>query len=138
MPVTPLQAAETIHNAARTRYNLIAADGWVVQYDNAPFEPPDNSKWVQWHIEIGNSQLVQFGQSRTYRHFGEATASLFVPIESGDRDILRRADVIAAVFRNTTADGVHWRVPTVRSIGQQGQKWWRVNVVCPFFADEIQ
>lgn len=103
-----------------------------IQRDNMLFTPPSGTLWARWHILFGESKRAASG---TVRHIGLVKCSLFDLLEIGDDNILSMADDIAEMFRTLTDTGVVLRTPSVRTLGRS-DKWWQVNVTCPFFADE--
>ena len=108
-----------------------------VQYDNAPFIKPTSSGWIRFSIEPGEDRQADVGAKlRRFRITGVAIASVFFPISQGDLDAISAADFIAKVFRGTTFQGVVLRTPLVQPLGREGKEW-RVDVRCPFQADNF-
>jgi len=132
---------EALHVAINSRFHTSVATPQSlttkVQYDNAPFDPPDNATWVRVSILAGEPVTVEFGDSMRYRTPGVMDALISIPIESGTKDALELADVIAAAFRYVTAGGVTYGLPGVRTMGRSGS-WWQINVSCPFYADTVE
>lgn len=132
---------EAAGNAIRTRYGTLIEDvvpgmSGNVQYDNAPFDPPEDAMWSRVAIRYGPQRATEHGATLRYRTNGVAIVSVFTPIESGDRDGLVVADTIVEAFRAVTADGVKYISPNVESMGRQ-RMWWLINVTIEFqFQDQ--
>lgn len=109
------------------------------QYDNAPFIPPENSRWMTCDVIHHDHEQVTLGEpgSRVFRYWGLLSSRLFAPIETGDGDLLAIADVIATAFKGVTVDGITYRTVTIPGPGSRTPdgKWWQVTVVCPWYSD---
>lgn len=130
----------TIHNTLRARMADQSLTGLAqanIEYDNAPFDQPDNSMWMRWHIRVTESHIAELGAQKSHRHVGMATAQIFAPLRIGDAAALTVANEVAAAFRDVTVSQIHLMSPTIRAVGRQEEKWWQVNVNCPFWAFEI-
>jgi hypothetical protein len=138
MPVTDITAmAQTV----RVRFTREVADRWdgplPVQYDNdGAFVVPEDTRWVRWTIQLGETPRIAFGATKRYRNVGVGIAQIFVPFGKGNKPAMEVAAFIQAAFRSVTEDGVHFESPSVRPLGRVGAEW-QVNVTCPFYADEI-
>lgn len=130
---------ESKHNVINSRFKTEVADTQSVTtfYDNFPASPPDDSLWVNFTISQAESIQVEIGgNSGRFRQPGIAIAQLFAPVEAGTKDIKELADVVAASFRAVTDAGVTFRSPWLNQIGRVDQ-WWQMNVICPFYYDEV-
>lgn len=112
-----------------------------VEYDNAPFDLDETSMWndsvwVRFKVLPGDSFQAEVGTQNTYRTPGVCIAEVFCLIEMGDKLLLEMADIIKAAFRSVSYEGVVFRTPSIQSPMRE-QKWWRVSVHCPFYADEM-
>lgn len=116
-------------------------DNWTEEVDvawpNTQFDPAGAA-----HLEpivnrqdAFNADLTP-SPNRRVRHPGLLTLNVRVPLGTGDGEALRLADVAAALFRNVSFDGITFRAPTVRDIGEEGP-WYRVQVDCPFYRDSL-
>lgn len=137
---------EDMSNAVRSRFKAQVEDveSIQVQYDNAPFELDESSPltdglWVRFKVLPGQTDTAEFSGSKTARTPGVAMAQIKSEIEQGDRNALQLADNIKDAFRHVTAAGVVYQTPYVRTIGRVNEnKWWQVNVICPFYSDDIE
>lgn len=140
LTITALQRPfEDLANTVRCRFDSLIAEplGIPTQYDNQPFEKPENSKWVRLAVRpSGTSQVDVGAQTKRYRIQGVAIASVFIPVAQGDLGALELCDSIAAVFRTVTDGRVKFRTPTVINQGRKGKEW-QYDVSCPFFADNL-
>jgi len=134
---------EAIHNAARSLYKTSIVDVYSVQtqWDNAPLDIDDSSLgtyncWSRFNIRPGLTDITELGETKTYRTPGIVIIQLFSKIEEGDRDALRLADKIKETFRSVTTSGVHFRTPYISNSGRTDNKWWQINVYCPFYSDD--
>jgi len=132
--------SEAIANAIRSRFKSQVADVLELptQYDNQKFDKPDNANWCRFTIEFGERFAASFGSpgANRRRTVGAAFAQLFAPIENGDGELFEIADYIASKFDAVNADGVVFKITSAKKIGRSGDSW-QINVVCPFYADDI-
>jgi len=126
-------SVETVQNAINSRLadEFATPEGVSVQYDNAPFTPPDESAWVRFTILWGASRQTEIGATPKFRGTGNAIAQIFVLEETGTSVAVDYADKIATVFRRVTVGTVTFRTPFPQPVGREG-KWWQLNVDCPF------
>lgn len=130
---------EDASNVARSRFSTIAESslGLDVIYDGEDEGNLDTeSTFVRCSILRGSSDLAEIGSTKNVRTVGVVMASIYVPIETGEKYGLSRADLIADYFRAVSDRGVTFRTPLVRSQRREGA-WWRIGVVCPFQWDEV-
>lgn len=130
---------EEAANIARSRFSTIAETslGLEVIYDGEDDADPEvNATFVRCAVLQGESELVGLGAQRAYRTQGLVMASIYVPVETGEKAGLSKADLIADHFRAVTDRGVTFKTPLVRSSAREGA-WWRIGVVCPFQWDEV-
>lgn len=132
-----VSSREVLHNRIRQRFSeqIQTPQSVTVLYDNAPFTPPDNARWVAWSIREATADQVELGSDKRFRIRGTAIANIYVPIRDGDESALELADAIDAAFKSVTVSDVTYQTPTVNTIGLTGD-WWQVNVICPWFADQ--
>jgi len=132
---------ETIGNVIRTRFKTYIEDsiggGLPTQYDNTTtFSRPENGRWARITVKEGEQRQVSIGSTKRYRKIGILTVQVFTPIGQGDKDARVVADYIAERFRCVDDADVHFNTPHMEVIGRT-EKWWQVNVTCPFYADDI-
>jgi len=131
-------------SAIRTRFKTEIADEYSLEvlYDNAPGDDPSASAsltmglWIRFSVLPGDSDCQEFGGSKTSRTPGVAVAQIFAQLRQGDRNSLQVADYIKSAFRHVSADGVIYGTPYVRTVGRDN-KWYQINVFCPFYSDDI-
>lgn len=83
----------------------------------------------------GSSFNVSLGPSPMVRTAGIMVAEVRSRDGKGTKRAMELADIIANGFRNVTAAGIRWRVPSIDPVGEDGP-WYHVNVWCPFERDE--
>ncbi len=106
-----------------------------VKYDNALFAQPTNAAFVSVSVRWGESQQASIGPAgaRMERHSAAIMVQVFVPENSGSKDLSDHCDVVAAIFRmqtirdNTAGIEVEFRSPR-RSFGGT-EKELRFDVV---------
>ena len=134
---------EAMFNAIRSRFKTLVEDvadpALPTEYDNAPFQQPENTQWCRWSIRPASRTQMDVGSStKRKRTVGVAIAQIFLPLEQGDKAHLVVADAIEAVFKPGAAAGVTYRTPEIVVVGRANDnKWWQVNVTCPFYADDV-
>ena len=126
-----------IGSIARQRFQtqVEVPESLKVVYDNAPDPHLDDQPWARFTVRPGASRLLEVGARPAYRTIGSVIAQLFHPVETGDGPGLELADVVALAFRRITVSGLRFLVPSVQNVGRS-DKWWQVNVTCPFQCDE--
>ncbi len=131
---------EAMANAIRSRFKTQVADALSLdtQYDNQGRDNPDNVTWCRLTVKPGQTQQVSIGSPGANRDRtpGVAIAQLFCPIGFGDGNLLNVADSVRTAFRRVSQSGVVFRTPYIQTVGQR-QDSWQINVVCPFYADDI-
>ncbi|MCP3980750.1 MAG: hypothetical protein GY716_15720 [bacterium] len=139
---------ETLYNALRTRFKTSVEDvvPLAVQYDNDPpfgtsgsnysEQDPQEDVWCRFAIVPGSSGMVDTaGTVHTFRTQGLCRVSVYGPINRGDRAVLVVVDTINEAFRAAQTIDYVVEVPDV-SQGRRDGPWWRMDLDCPFFADE--
>jgi|TARA_R110000824_G_scaffold210984_1_gene396858 hypothetical protein len=135
---------QKLQDVVRKRFSDEFSDEYIVCYDNAPFEQPDDEMWVRWSVTTGESFRADIGASTSRnRHTGVAIAQIFTVLGKGTRESLILADRIVSKFRSVTdtvsvsGNSVVFKTPSVTTVGRSGSQWWQINVSCPYYADEI-
>ena len=151
---TALSGADGYAAVCRTRFRdeIAAARGLVVVHGNAP--PPNlgTSEWCALDvIDGGTVRATLPGGFVRYRTTGILQASLYAPLNSGDRELLEIADEFFDAFHAVSDRGVQFQIPAIVQAGRDGQfeapatvesgrdgPYWRVIVQVPFTAEQIQ
>lgn len=132
--------SEAIANAIRSRFKTQVADvlSLPTQYDNHKLDNPDNAQWCRLNIKCGETFQVSIGAPGTQRDrtHGVVIAQLFGPVGAGDGALREIADAVRVAFRRVTDAGVTFATPSVHEQGLFEDSW-QINVVCPFYADDI-
>jgi len=134
---------EAAKNAARLRFEtqIETPQKLVTQYDNQPL-PEDKRRsseiWSRVQVRFNGTARVDTGATLgRYRTQGELIARLFAPVDKGDGDLMALADVIENAFTSVDDTGVRFRAPSTEQVGRVGSEW-QVNVVCPFWFDDLR
>lgn len=136
-------AINDIENAIQARFGTLVedAESVAVQYPNAlPISIDTLLLWVRLTILFADSIQVSIGSpgAQRVRHPGQMIAQIFSKIGEGTGTARELADKIRAAFSRVTADGVTYRTPSIVKVQRDADgKWWQINVVCPFYSDEI-
>lgn len=116
--------------------------GTTLAYDNAYFDPPDDSIWARVAVLFSETTQETVGTSQhRYRNPGRLVFSVFAPIHRGEGEALALCDSIAAKFRSVTVSGVVFRTPSVERLGTDSGRGnekaptWQINVSIPFYYD---
>lgn len=129
-----------IANTIRSRFEtqIATPESLVTQYDNQSLDNPDNEIWCRLTIKSGETTQESIGapSSNRDRTSGVMIAQLFAPIGKGDGDLKELAETIRAAFKRVTQDGVTFRTPSIYEQGTR-EGMWQINVVCPFYSDDI-
>jgi len=109
-----------------------------VQYDNAPFERPNNILWAHFMIQDGTSLQKSFGDQGNNRDRtqGIVMAVTYGQLEIGDAAQIKLCNFIKNAFRKVTDACVVFQVPSLTVIGRF-ESWHQVQVACPFYVDDF-
>lgn len=131
---------QALTDVVRSRWKAQIEDAQSIPtgYDNAPFnEPTDGSTWARFSVIPGESQQKSMGgTNRRFRTVGIGMAQIFTGTETGTKTSNVLINAIVTAFRGVTDTSVVFRTPSVVRVGRTG-KWWQVNVICPFYADDF-
>lgn len=134
-----------VSSALSSRFNTEVAtpEDLPTQYDNVfkklNTTTGEDDLWCRFAIEFtGNTQTsIGVPSSHRYRRFGSAVAQLFMKLNKGDKDILQLADIIEGKFKTLSIGGLTIQTPNTLIIGDEGNGYYQINVVCPFYANQI-
>lgn len=131
---------DDVTTAIRTKVrDEIAVGGFTVQYDNEKdFAQPEGAAWARLSILFGEAAKVDTGSpsANRHRHVGTVILQVFHPLMTGMGEGWERVDLIKNAFLNATVGGAVFRTPRPSNVGRDG-KWHQINVVCPFYVDDI-
>jgi hypothetical protein len=129
-----------IANTVRSRFEtqIATPESLTTQYDNQSLDNPDDKIWCRLTIKFGETELASFGSpsSNRFRTVGTMIAQLFSPIGKGSGELEELADTISNSFKCITQDGVTFIDPDIVNVGER-EGMWQINVVCPFYSDDI-
>jgi len=132
---------QAIEDAIRSRFNtqITKAQFITTIFDNQDKEPPTQGKWIRFTITPGETEQVEFGTKKRFRHFGIATAQIFDEIGKGTKviSVLINAINTSGIFRSVSVGGVVYRTPSVLRIGRVAN-WYQVNVNIPYYSDDVE
>ncbi len=140
VPGTPVgNNYENIANIIRTRFEAFieVAQSVPVQYDNVKIKSTkkdSQGRWIRFSILWAEAFQRDLGRTPGTRIPGIAVAQIFGPLNKGDGILLEVVDEVVAAFKHLSVQGVTFRTPTAGKVGREKDAW-RINVNCPFFAD---
>ena len=115
-------------------HNLWSTSDAVVTYGNLDFQPP-NRPWVRVTVQHGETKRAAVWPE-FYRTPGVIYTQIFVPANIGARKALELADTASGIWRGQQFSSIHCLAPSVNDVGISNG-WYQVNVVCPFYHDEL-
>lgn len=126
------------HTSIRSMvYDDVATpEGLTVAFDNAEAVQDPDEIWLGLEIFDGPVRSVELAGQLRRRCDGRFRLSVYAPLNTGTRDALRIADLLASVTRTASGPGLRYGVPQARTVGRSGSHWL-VAIDCPFQADEI-
>ncbi len=127
------ETASTIRNRWATLVET--PQSLPTEYDNAPFDKPDDSQWARLTVLPGDSFQMELGSASPHKSVGLAVAQIFVPSNSGTRAAMLLVVAAAAEFKAQVVSGVTFRSPSVRRVGLSGM-WWQVNLSMPYYTED--
>ena len=123
-----------IVNSITTYFQDVAdANNFTARFDNDLRATPTSGLWYEFGIDFGNSQQKELGIN-SYRNSGNVIIKIKNEIGLGIGDLLEKADIIAAAFRNENIDEIIFRVPRIVKVGRIEDNY-QINVICPFYID---
>lgn len=113
-----------------------------VAWPNRKFTPP-NGNWVRLTVLAGDSFQLTIGSGLNwFRHAGIVVVQCFTPLDIGDYEGRRLADIAAGIFRRQNIEGavgiegLQFKTPQVRVVGPDGS-WFQVNCETEFYRDSL-
>ena len=126
-------ARNTIQNHFNTNFKTT-----IIKWDNVPFENPNDSAWVQFHVLNNLGRQVSTGApTKRFRRFGIIMAQIYTPEGSGQTIAMSIADEIADIFDGLTVNEIRFWDVSVKEVGTF-EGWYRVNVVADFLFDDLK
>lgn len=130
-------ALELAHNSIRTAFSDLMNGGHggvPILYDNEFEEPPTSGRWVRFRVSDSFGEQTRFGGKIHRRQYGDAIASIYTPAGEGNGDALEIVNDIKGIFKDTTVGSCTFLQPSLEKVGLE-QRWWRIDLVCPFYFD---
>lgn len=124
----------------RKFFNDAWAGATAIAWPDLKFAIPDRENWVRFDCAENDGQQVSMGSpgSNRFRHYGIVTIQIFQPQDQGSKDARQLASNALGVFMGAvTTNGVHFQDVQGRQIGNDGNGFYQINVVAPFYYDEI-
>lgn len=106
-----------------------------VRYENADFDPPAASAWVELRVVSGPSVKLNIESAALRRYVGIISINIYVPANTGTRTARGYIDTAAAIFKGATFNGIVCRDPRVTVLGER-DGWFIINLSTEFQRDE--
>lgn len=129
-------ATELTAIESRFLTNWNVSDGKVV-YGNLQYNPPSTTSdpWLRLTVQHGETNRASVYPDH-YRNNGVIFTQVFVRSNQGSIEAMALADKVAAIWRGQQFSGIHCLAVSVVDVGISNG-WYQVNVVCPFYHDEL-
>lgn len=130
------QAEAEIRAFFNTGWNGLTDIAWP----DIKFSIPDGETWVRFNCQENGGQQVSMGDpgNNRFRHFGIVTIQVFQPRGDGSRDARDKATAALAIFMGAqTTNGVTFTDVSARQIGDDGNGYYQINILAPFWYDEL-
>ena len=112
----------------------------VAVYDNVP-KPDfnDDDMWVRFTVTYGSSKQISMGagNSNFHRFTGIVNVQIFAPLDAGSKPALELADKVVSMLTANRIGQSQMYTAETNILGDDGFSRYQVNVVCPFYFDEI-
>lgn len=109
--------------------------GSAVKFDNVPFDYP-SQKYVALHVLFGDGFQASLGDTPFFRHVGIVMLQIFVPKETGTKDVGTLADRFRTIFNHKQFEGITTRaVNGPRRVGETSG-WVQYNCDVAFQWDQ--
>lgn len=126
---------DELHGLIRSKWATDMELGLPIptHYDNAPFDKPEDARWVRLRILTDDSvHVAESSAGHVFRNLGIMQANVYVPIEGGDTPAHEVADAIAAAFDDVAINSeLLFRQTRIDGALRQADEW-RVSVTTPF------
>lgn len=112
----------------------------LIAWPDIEFTIPENKTWLRFNCQENGGQQVAMGDpgNNRFRRFGIVTVQVFQPRGSGSKDARTKASAARNIFTGAqTTGGVTFIDVSARQIGDDGHGYYQINVLAPFWYDEI-
>lgn len=109
-----------------------------VQYENLPYSPETEKKWVRFSVNSGAATMSSIGApgNNLYRYTGVVQVQCFAPALTGVSIAKDMADKAIEIFHDSSCDGFIFLpgyAQTIHSGSRNG--WYQVNATIPFIRE---
>lgn len=122
--------------AIETRFNtnFTSVD---IKFDGVDYEATPGVTFAELKIINVDSRRADIGTTNPlHRTDGLIIVNIHTKQNIGTKTGTDLADAAAAIFRDASFSGITCRSPVVRNVGEV-EKWYVVNMTCPFYRDEV-
>jgi hypothetical protein len=144
--MTQVEIGKAIRKRFRQQVAQAESPDLVTEYDNLKLTAVQETvkqtrgKWARVHIAFDDRPQVSLGASKRFRAHGRVMVQIFTEVATGTQESDQLVDTIVNAFRATSSESVTYLSPEPDVIGDDDgkSKWWQVNIVCPFYADDVE
>ncbi len=111
-----------------------------IAWPDVDFTIPTNETWVRFTCQENDGQQASIGSpgSNRFRQFGIITLQIFQPKGQGSKDARVKATTALGAFKGAvTTNNVHFQNVYGRQVGNDDKGFYQINVVAPFYYDDI-
>lgn len=112
----------------------------TIAWPDIEFTIPESQTWVRFNCQENDGRQVSMGDpgNNRFRHFGLVTIQVFQPRGEGSIDARDKATAALGAFMGAqTTGGVTFIDVSARQIGDDGHGFYQINVLAPFWYDEV-
>jgi hypothetical protein len=111
--------------------------GVELVYENMKSPAPELfDEWARIVVMFGDSKRMQIG-GRGYRHPGLLIVQVFIREGIGINRGVELADTVRGLLMDQVIAGVNLQVPSVIKVPVADAGWHQLQVVTPFYFDEV-
>jgi hypothetical protein len=134
-------------NEAEAEIRAFFEDAWggaspitPIQWPDVKKPVPDAQTWVRFTCQETDGRQASIGSpgSNRFRHFGLITIQIFQPEGQASKDARTKATTALGAFMGAKTDGgIYFYDAYARQVGNDGNGFYQINVIVPFYYDEI-
>ena len=125
--------------AVRAFFKAQWGSGTDISWPDDKFNPPNGESWVSFTMLIFDGYQASIGSpgNNRQRRTGQVVIQVFQPQGKGSTEARQLADDAVDIFVNQNVSGVIFRNVHARPVGNDGRGYYQINVVAPFYYDDL-
>ena len=108
------------------------AGGITVRHENEKHEGLE--EWIRVTYQTASADQISLGSNPRYRYEGVLYVQIFVEPDIGTGRSTELVDMVTALLRSNTINGITFKVPKAFKVGVVNG-WYQVNVVTNFYRE---